>query len=125
MSDVVIKLINIRSGNIKILHIDRVRVMHEDNITLHLHSNVKRAYPLYDNDETRKTKISLQSVDPFPFFAEDTDDNSMDNSMESAMENSIEQNRALASHAQHRYNLRSTSNVPDLPRILSKPVKYT
>ena len=45
--------------------------------------------------------------------------------MESTMENSIEENRALAPHAQHRYNLRSTSHVHDLPQIMSKPVEYT
>ena len=36
VSDVVIKVRNIRSGDIKTLHTDRVRVIHEDNITPHL-----------------------------------------------------------------------------------------
>ena len=45
--------------------------------------------------------------------------------MESAMENSIEENRTLALHAQNICNLRSSSNVPDLPQIMSKPVEYT
>ena len=47
MSDAVIKVRNIRSGNIKTLHTDRVCVMHEDNITPHLNPNVKRAYPVH------------------------------------------------------------------------------
>ena len=59
VSDVVIKVRNIRSGNIKTLHTDRVRVMHEDNITPHLNPNVKRAYPIHDNGEIRETRISL------------------------------------------------------------------
>ena len=133
VSDVIIKLRNIRSDNIKTLHTDRVRVMHEDNITPHLNPNVKRAYPVHDNGETRETRISLQPVESFPFFTEDTDDNSVDNSlnnsvdnsMESALQNSIEKNRTLAPHTQHKYNLRSTSHVHDLPRIMSKPVEYT
>ena len=49
----------IRSGNIKTLHTDRVRVMHEDNITPHLNPNVKRAYPVHDNGKTREIRISL------------------------------------------------------------------
>ena len=129
MSDVVIKVRNIISGNIKTLHTDRVRVMHENNITPHLNPNVKRAYPVHDNGETRETRISLQPVDSFPFFSEDTDDNSVDNSvdnsMESALQNSIEENRVLAPHTHYRYNLRSTSNVHDVPRIMSKPIEYT
>ena len=68
VSDVVIKVRNIRSGDIKTLHRDRVRVIHEDNITPHLNPNVKRVNPVHDNGETRETRISLQPVDPFPFF---------------------------------------------------------
>ena len=68
VSDVVIKVRNIRSGDIKTLHTDRVRVIHEDNITPHLNPNVKRAYPVHANGETRETRISLQPVDPFSFF---------------------------------------------------------
>ena len=68
VSDVVIKVRNIRSGDINSLHTDRVRVKHEDNITPHLNTNVKRTYPVHDNGETRETRISLQPVDPFPFF---------------------------------------------------------
>ena len=49
----------------------------------------------------------------------------MNNSMENTMENSIEENRVLTPHAQHRYNLDTTSHVPDMPRIISKPVEYT
>ena len=136
-SKVVIQVRNIRSGNIKTLHTDRVRVRHEDNISPHLNTNVKRTYPVHDNGETREIRISFQPVDPFPFFSKDTDDNSVDNSldnsvgdsvdnsMENALEYSIEKNRALAPHTQHRYNLRSTSNVHDVPQIMSKPIEYT
>ena len=56
VSDVVIKVKNIRSGSIKTLHIDIVRAMHEDNITPHLNPNMKRAYPVHDNDKTRGEK---------------------------------------------------------------------
>ena len=68
VSDVLIKVRNIRSGNIKTLHTDRVRVIHENNITPHLNPNVKIAYPVHANGETSETKISFQPVDPFPFF---------------------------------------------------------
>ena len=71
------------------LHTDRVRVMHEDNIAPHLNPNVKRKYPVHDNGETRETRISIQPVDPFPFFSEDTDDNSVDNSLDISVDNSI------------------------------------
>ena len=85
VSDVVMKVRNIRSGDIKTMHTDRVRVMHEGNITPHLNPTVKRAYPVHDNGETRETRISLQPVDPFPFFSEDTDDNSVDNTVDNSM----------------------------------------
>ena len=62
VSDVVVKVRYIRSGNMKTLHTDRVRVMHEDNITPYSNPNVKRAYPVHDNGETRKTKTNLQPV---------------------------------------------------------------
>ena len=51
--------------------------MHEDNVTPHLNPNVKRAYPVHDNGETRETKINLQPVDQYPFFfSEDTGNDS-------------------------------------------------
>ena len=68
VSDVVMKVRNIRSGDIKTLHTDRVRVIHEYNITPYLNPNVKRAYLVHANGETRETRISLQTVHPFPFF---------------------------------------------------------
>ena len=36
--------------------------------TPHFNPNVKRAYPVHDNGETRETKINFQPVDPFQFF---------------------------------------------------------
>ena len=92
--------------------------MHEDN--------VKRTYPLHDNGETRDKNNASTSRSISVFFSEDTDDDS------SSMESSIEenQNRTLTPtniehHTQHKYNLQSISNVPDLSRIMSKPVEYT
>ena len=52
-------------------------------------------------------------------------DNAVDNSMGSALVNSVEEGKALAPHTGHRYNLRSTSNVHEVPRILPIPIEYT
>ena len=79
---------------------------------------MRRAYPAHDNGDTRETKLRIR-----PFFSEDTDDDS------SSMGDN--QNRALTTTneefdtTQHKYNLRSTSNFPDLPRVMSKPEEYT
>ena len=72
------------------LHTDRIRVMYENIITPHLNLNVRRAYSVHDNDETRD-KTNLMPVNPFPFYSEDTDDNSMESSIEEEEEEEIKQ----------------------------------
>ena len=42
VSDVVIKVRNIRTGVSKTLHTDRIRIIHEDNITPHQNQNVRK-----------------------------------------------------------------------------------
>ena len=131
ISDVVIKVRNIRSGNIKTLHTDRIRVIHEDNTTLQHNPNVRKAYPVHDEGESRSTKISLQQLDPFPLPTEEANDDSAseeedDNvddpqpKLEDTEETIHEQNDVTAP----RYNLRSNTNPPDLPLVMSRPIEY-
>ena len=59
---------NIRTGVKKTLHTDRIRISHEDNVAPHQNINVREAYPVLENGETRETEITLQSLDPFQFI---------------------------------------------------------
>ena len=139
VSDVVVKVRNIRTGAVKTLHTDRIRVIHEDNATPHINPNVRRAYPIHGPGETKETKVTLQTLDPFPFFEDtddsvntDTDDNSTSegsqndsHDIDDAAEGSQEESQGEASTSAHpTYSLRSRSSVPDLPLIMNKPLEY-
>ena len=139
ISDVVIKVRNIRTGNIKTLHTDRIRVIHEDNTTLQQNPNVRKAYPVHDECEARSTKISLQHIDQFPFSTKVTDDDSASEEEDDDVVNdsqiAINDSQADLSSTEEtpqvqpnvtvpRYNLRSSSKPPDLPLVMSKPIEY-
>ena len=131
ISDVVIKVRNIRSGAIKTLHTDRVRVLHEDNTNSQHNPNVRRTYPVHDEGESKSTKLSLQQVDPFPFSTEATDNDSAseeeeDNVVDDPQVNNGKEETAQQQNVQTvpRYNLRSSSNPPDLPLVMNKPIEY-
>ena len=133
-----VKVRNIRTGATKILHTDRIRVIHEDNVTPQMNPNVRRAYPVHEPCETRKTKVDLQSLDPFPFLSQDNDDitEADENSSirgsknESNDENEVsdkEQDESqgnVAASSQPTYDLRSKVNVQDLPRVMQTPLEY-
>ena len=138
VSDVVVKLRNIRNGKMTTLHTDRVRVIHEDNATPQMNPNVRRAYPVHESGETRETKVTLQPLDPFPVFSEDMDDcmdtgsdesslsevnNSIDDDNENVTENLQEESQGEASIS-IPYSLRSRASAPDLPLIMHKPLEY-
>ena len=130
ISDVVVKVRNIRTGTSKTLHTDRIRIIHEDNMAPHQNNNVRKAYPVHGKGETRETKITLQPVDPFPFYT----DNNSHSEDEEENEDTVDQQSDLsepesipltgASLPQQRYNLRSTSTPPELPLVMDKPLEY-
>ena len=140
VSDVVVKVRNIRTGAVKTLHTDRVRVIHEDNASPHINPNVRRAYPIHETGETKETKVTLQTLDPFPFMSEDTDDrvnhdtddnstseenHNVSNEIDDAVEEAQNESQDEASTSSHpTYSLRSRSVVPDLPLIMNKPLEY-
>ena len=57
ISDVVVKLRNIRTGTSKTLHTDKFRIIHENNITQQQHRNVRRAYPVHEDKEMNETQM--------------------------------------------------------------------
>ena len=140
VSDVVVKVRNIRTGAVKTLHTDRIRIIHEDNATPQINPNVRRAYPIHEPGETKETKVTLQTLDPFPFFPEDKDDSvnadiddnstseenhNVNHDEDYANEESQNESQGEASTSTYpTYSLRSRSSVPDLPLIMNKPLEY-
>ena len=130
VSDVVVKLRNIRTGTVKTLHTDRIRVIHEDSLTPMQNKNVRRAYPVHDENETRDTKITLQPIDSIPFYTDDhstvgeEEENGTEGSEESILSEPGSPQQVVNPIPQHRYNLRSTTNPPDLPLVMQKPIEY-
>lgn len=59
VNDIVIKIRNIKTGTPKTLHTERIYISFEDRIAPHQNHNVQKAYSLYENGETRETKITL------------------------------------------------------------------
>ena len=106
-SDVVIKIRNIKTGAVKTVHTDRVRVIHEDNANRELNLNVRRAYPVHeeDNTDTPHDDDDTGNINPFP-FPQNTDD-------------IVE----FANQPRH-YNLRSNSRPLELPNIMPRPIEY-
>ena len=129
VSEVVIKVIKIRTGVSKTLHTDRIRVIHEDNMTPLQNQNVRKAYPVHEEGETSETKRTLQSLDPFPFYndddsdSEEIDSTAGDNQPDSAEGDSGPETED--SPPQRRYPLRSTTTLSDLPLVMHKPLEYS
>ena len=138
VSDVVVKLRNIRNGKMTTLHTDRIRIIHEDNATPQMNPNVRRAYPVHEPGETRETKLTLQTLDPFPVFSGDVehcvDSESDDNSLSEASHGVDEEIHNVTENLQEEYqgeattsvpySLRSRTSVPNLPFVMHKPLEY-
>ena len=128
------KLRNIRTGTRKTLHTDRIRIIHEDNITERQNRNARRAYPVHEDKEMSETQMPTQPLDPFPFYNNDTsdDDNSDTESEDETHTTQTEQPDFSQSeqvikpesHVQQRYSLRSTVKPQELPLVMKKPIEY-
>ena len=121
ISDVVVKLRNIKTGTSKTLHTNRVRVIHEDNITERQNRNCRRAYPVHEDDETDQSWVTTPSVDPFPFF---DDPESEHETGDTIQEQKTELVTSKEPAAQLRYNLRSRTPPQELPNVMEKPIEY-
>ena len=121
ISDVVVKLRNIKTGTSKTLHTNRVRVIHEDNITERQNRNCRRAYPVHEDDETDQSWVTTPSVDPFPFFDDPESDHETGDTIQ---EQKTELVTIKEPAAQLRYNLRSRTPPQELPNVMEKPIEY-
>ena len=117
VSDVVVRLRNIKTGAIKTLHTDRVRVIHEDNVAPNQNKNVRKAYPVHDDEMTEQSTPSEQ-LDPFPFYSSNNEDTGR---QPENTQNIQETNRP---NGQGRYQLRSTTKPSELPLVMDKPLEY-
>ena len=128
ISDVVVKLRNIRTGTSKTLHTDRIRVVHEDNMTQRQNRNVRRAYPVHDDDdETNETQVPTQPLDPFPFYRDDSVDDDATSAIQNQQPDFSQSNDILEPKSppvQQRYSLRSSAKAPELPLVMQKPIEY-
>lgn len=147
ISDVVVKLKNVRNGNTKTIHTDRIRVMHEDNLSPSMNPNIRRAYPVHDEGESRNTRLHL-TADPFLFRSADENESEDENAGDISRlgnDSNINDENTVGNESKDeqslpdvqeisqgrtalncpRYSLRSRSQVSDLPRVMDKPLEYT
>ena len=111
VGDVVFKLRNIKDNSYKVVHADRVKVIHEEKLTEADNRNVRKPYPIYQ-DITDNAKIDID----LPVLSDSDDD--LDQT-EPALAN------APNPVSPHPYQLRSRGQVPDLPLVPASPLEYT
>ena len=117
-SDVVIKIRDLRTSKVLTVHTDRVKLIHEDCVTVSQHPHVRRAFPLHPNSEAEILTAAL----PIQTGLEDTAP--PEDVPPPATNESESAATPLPSPAQPRYALRSFSVVPDLPNVMSRPIEY-
>ena len=116
ISDVVVKLRNLRTGKTVTVHADKVKILHEDNVNVQQFSTIRRAYPFQDND-------SPDFIDSWSLSHELQEE---EESVESSHNQSINQNSTTSEPIPvvPRYNLRSSTTIEDVPRVTNKPLEY-
>ena len=119
VSDVVIRLRNIRTSKEVTVHTDRVRVLHEDCVTIKQFPKVRRAFPTNPENETLwhhyEWPPEEEEEAPGPPPATDP-----------AIPRTEVTGPAspAAPPRSPPYSLRSSSRAPDLPNVMARPLEY-
>lgn len=133
ISDVVVKIRNLRTSKLVTVHTDRVKVLHEDCIDVQQCPAARRAYPFNPQEECEifsAVPAPDNSVTQTNSVSSDNEQSSADDvrsppTVQTPTEETSSQTRTEVSEPpQHRYSLRSSSQVQDLPNVMVRPLEY-
>ena len=137
-SDVVVRVRNLRNNKEVTVHTDKIKILHEDNVSMSEFPLVRKAFPF--KEKTQPVTDDLWSVlpdvsEPRPGIDENQEDNSDESSNQDEVnthesitqdESSIHGNKTGRNPPvpAPRYSLRSSCTVPEIPNVMHKPIEY-
>lgn len=110
VSDVVVRMWKIGTGKEETVHTDKVKILLEDGISVIENPDVRRAYPTMQNEVLGKDELIFW------------DRGSKNEGEESELVKEVSTEEIVEQSS--RYNLRSSSQVPDMPHVMPKLIEY-
>ena len=137
-SDVVVKVKNLRNNKEVTVHADKIKILHENNVSMSEFSLVRKAYPFKEKAQPVNDDLWFVLPDvsePSPSIVESQEDNGD----ESSNQDEVNTNESITQDESNihgnktgrnppvpapRYSLRSSSTVPEIPNVMHKPIEY-
>ena len=132
-SDVVVQFKNLRTSKVVTVHIDKIKVLHEDNIGVNEFPSVRKAYPFKERKFSVDDELWSILPDAFEPSTGNTENNqsivvgssNVNNAPDELVSSDIVNEAAVVPPVPApRYSLRSSSTVPEVPHVMSKPIEY-